>query len=434
MKIKIKRIICFIIATVMLCSPMENVTWCNNNVYADTISRNAIDEISTMKTRGKLILVERRERLYSGNRKTSAYKSVAEAATGYRKQLLNHQYEVNAYVKSTNAVPAEVFDELESQAFKVTSKGDEGDYMYWDIDREYPSYTRYTRKEKKKIYYYYHFRTEVWYLTTLEQKKQVDAKVKEIISQLEITEETTDYEVIKMVYDYVCEHVKYSDSTVDEIVYTSWSALFRGNAVCQGYAQLMYRILKELGISVRVIAGFGSHNVRHGWNIVKLGDYYYNLDSTWDAELIQNGIKYRYFLKGDNFNKHTRLEEYKTMEFYNVYPMAQNEYNVEPLGYSLKTRSAFFAVKKAKFKKVARKKVTFVAVTGAKGYQIQYATDKKFKKGKKTAVTSKVYFKPKNLKKKKKYYVRFRAYKIINENKVYTNWSSVKEVKRYVCR
>ena len=200
MKIKIKRIICLIIATVMLCSPMENVTWCNNNVYADTISRNAIDEISTMKTRGKLILVERRERLYSGNRKTSAYKSVAEAATGYRKQLLNHQYEVNAYVKSTNAVPAEVFDELESQAFKVTSKGDEGDYMYWDIDREYPSYTRYTRKEKKKIYYYYHFRTEVWYLTTLEQKKQVDAKVKEIISQLEITEETTDYEVIKMVF------------------------------------------------------------------------------------------------------------------------------------------------------------------------------------------------------------------------------------------
>lgn len=65
----------------------------------------AIDEISTMKTREKLILVERRERLYSGNRKTSAYKSVAEAATGYRKQLLNHQYEVNAYVKSTNAVP-----------------------------------------------------------------------------------------------------------------------------------------------------------------------------------------------------------------------------------------------------------------------------------------------------------------------------------------
>ena len=51
MKIKIKRIICLIIATVILCSPMENVTWCNNNVYADTISRNAIDEISTMKTR-----------------------------------------------------------------------------------------------------------------------------------------------------------------------------------------------------------------------------------------------------------------------------------------------------------------------------------------------------------------------------------------------
>ena len=58
MKIKIKRIICLIIATVMLCSPMENVTWCKNNDYADTISRNAIDEISTMKTRENLFLVE----------------------------------------------------------------------------------------------------------------------------------------------------------------------------------------------------------------------------------------------------------------------------------------------------------------------------------------------------------------------------------------
>ena len=99
MKIKIKRIICLIIATAMLCSPMENVTWSNNNVYADTISRNTVDKISTMKTREKSPLVERRERLYSGNRKTSAYKSVGEAATSYRKQLLNHQYEVNVYVK-----------------------------------------------------------------------------------------------------------------------------------------------------------------------------------------------------------------------------------------------------------------------------------------------------------------------------------------------
>ncbi len=429
MKIKIKRIICLVIVTAMLFSPTESITWSNNEVYADTISRNTVNEISTMNTRGKSTLVERRERLYSGNKKTSVYKSIGEAAISYKKQLLNHQYEINAYVKSTNPVPAKVFDEMERQAFKVTSKGDEGDYMYWDIDREYPSYTRYIRKEKKKTYYYYHFRAEVWYLTTLEQKKQVDARVKDIISKFEITGETTDYEKVKMVYDYVCNHVKYSDDINKDIVYTSWSALFMGNAVCQGYAQLMYRMLKELGVSVRVIGGFGDGTVRHGWNIVKLGDYYYNLDSTWDAELIQNGIEYRYFLKGDNFNRHTRSEEYRTMEFYNAYPMAQNEYNIEPLGYSLKTRSAFFAVKKTRFKKVARKKVTFVAVVGAKGYQIQYATDKKFKKGRKTAVTSKIYFKPKNLKKKKKYYVRFRAYKIINENKVYTNWSSVRVVK-----
>lgn len=145
----------------------------------------------------------------------------------------------------------------------------------------------------------------------------------------------------------------------------------------------MYRILKELGISVRVIAGFGSRNVRHGWNIVKLGDYYYNLDSTWDAELIQNGIKYRYFLKGDNFNKHTRLEEYKTMEFYNVYPMAQNEYNVEPLGYSLKTRSAFFAVKKQNLRKWQGKRLLLLQLPGLRDTRFSMQQIRNLKKEKK---------------------------------------------------
>lgn len=78
------------------------------------------------------------------------------------------------------------------------------------------------------------------------------------------------------------KHVTYAQSLDDEIVFTAYSALYNGEAVCQGYAQLIYRILKQLGISVRVIPGYGKDKtVHHGWNIVKLGDYYYNLDATW---------------------------------------------------------------------------------------------------------------------------------------------------------
>lgn len=76
--------------------------------------------------------------------------------------------------------------------------------------------------------------------------------------------------------------------------------------------------------------------------------------------------------------------------------------------------------------------VTYKAVSGAKGYEVQYATDKKFKKGVKTvkanAKTTKVTIS--KLKKGSRYYVRVRAYKNDEDgNKITGNWSAVKNVK-----
>lgn len=91
--------------------------------------------------------------------------------------------------------------------------------------------------------------------------------------------------------------------------------------------------------------------------------------------------------------------------------------------------------KKAKIKKVKGYKkaleVSYAKVSGASRYQIQVATDKKFKKNKKTvtAKKSKTKVKISKLKKKKKYYVRVRAYKSVSGKKVYGAWSKVKTVK-----
>ena len=93
-------------------------------------------------------------------------------------------------------------------------------------------------------------------------------------------------------------------------------------------------------------------------------------------------------------------------------------------------------LKSASIKKVksAKKAISVIwkKVSGVKGYQIQVATDKKFKKNKKTVTikkqkTTKVTIK--KLKAKKKYYVRIRTYKIVNGKKVYSSWSKVKSVK-----
>ena len=76
--------------------------------------------------------------------------------------------------------------------------------------------------------------------------------------------------------------------------------------------------------------------------------------------------------------------------------------------------------------------VKWKKVMGVKGYQVQVATDKKFKKNKKTVTIKKqktTKTTVKKLKAKKKYYVRVRTYKIVNGKKVYSAWSKIKTVK-----
>ncbi len=72
--------------------------------------------------------------------------------------------------------------------------------------------------------------------------------------------------------------------------------------------------------------------------------------------------------------------------------------------------------------------VKWKKVTGAKGYQLQYALNKKFKK-KKSVQTKKTKYTIKKLKKKKTYYIRVRVYKMNGRKKVYGKWSTVKKVK-----
>ena len=92
--------------------------------------------------------------------------------------------------------------------------------------------------------------------------------------------------------------------------------------------------------------------------------------------------------------------------------------------------------KSASIKKVkaAKKAISVIwkKVSGVKGYQVQVATDKKFKKNKKTVTIKKqktTKTTVKKLKAKKKYYVRIRTYKTVNGKKVYSSWSKVKSVK-----
>ena len=83
-------------------------------------------------------------------------------------------------------------------------------------------------------------------------------------------------------------------------------------------------------------------------------------------------------------------------------------------------------IKKATRKRSAKKlKVTLKTAKGVKGYQVMISTSKKFKKAK-VKNYKKAKFTIKKLKANKKYFIRVRAYKVVNGEVYYGKWSNRK--------
>ena len=68
-------------------------------------------------------------------------------------------------------------------------------------------------------------------------------------------------------------------------------------------------------------------------------------------------------------------------------------------------------------------KLTWGKVSGASGYEIYSSTSKKGKYTKVKTTTSLTYTK-KGLKKKRTYYYKIRAYRMVGKKKVYSSWST----------
>ncbi len=107
-----------------------------------------------------------------------------------------------------------------------------------------------------------------------------------------ITDETygsySDYDKEKIVHDTLIGGVKYDRNA--PMNQSAYSALVYGRTVCAGYARAFQYVLHQLDIPCYYVTGFAGEN--HAWNIVKLSDGYYNVDSTWDDT---NPNTYDYF-------------------------------------------------------------------------------------------------------------------------------------------
>ena len=109
-------------------------------------------------------------------------------------------------------------------------------------------------------------------------------RVKQIAGHIDKLD--SDYAKVKATHDYLIRLNKYN-----YIKGGAFSCLYGRESACNGYAYSFYLIMQELGIPVTCDFGFN-----HVWNRVKLGDYWYNIDVTFDDTGYSDGY-YGYFLK-----------------------------------------------------------------------------------------------------------------------------------------
>ena len=156
---------------------------------------------------------------------------------------------------------------------------------------------------------------QVKYYTNKAQEDFVDSKLSELYTSLQLTDSSlTDMQKVYKIYDWITNNVSYDyDNLYNEenkTKYTAYGALTDGKAVCQGFANLFYRMCMDNGIDCRIVTG--DANGSHAWNIVKVGTAYYYVDATWDCKVIEDTTNGRqekpgtvfYFLR-DSLADHT---------------------------------------------------------------------------------------------------------------------------------
>ncbi len=161
------------------------------------------------------------------------------------------------------------------------------------------------------------------YLSTPEELAEVGRQAKEIVGELEL-DGADDFTKLRLIYAYVTNRFTYD---LDEEKYAAYDGLTTGEMVCQGFALLTNQLCLEAGVPCRVVVGV-SQGENHAWNIVRLGDLWYNLDTTWDARI--EGVReatWRCFLKADqDLTDHTRFESHDGEAFRAAHPMSEESY------------------------------------------------------------------------------------------------------------
>ena len=362
----------------------------------------------------------------------TVYTSEAAAAADLRKQMVSRSEELVVTLRSAS-------DDVETIALNlwnlaldhVEGSGTTGDYLRWQhtgmsgsvegesLDSGY----RYTFTYVPDTRYF----DTIWFTTNAQEKALTNYIQNTILPQLSLGGKTT-YQKVQAIYNWITANVKYDYSHMNDPTYwpqyTAYAAAVQKKAVCQGYANLFYRLANDAGVDCRIITGKAYNDdgtADHAWNIVRMEDEkYYCLDATWDAG--SDPKDYDYFLKGlTSFSRDHQAETDKLNTPY----WTQYQSRTSATDYKASSTQLSAPAVTGGNDAQGRPTLTWNAVTGAAKYEVYRARSKDGDYIKYSTVTGTSYTNTDYIENGNTYYYKVRA---LDANGTAGAWSSVVSV------
>ena len=361
------------------------------------------------------------------------YLTETEAVAALRKQMVARKETMTLNVKLPSGTDIEeaVTGIWDKAMEHVSGSGTTGDYLhwqhsgydcppvdYWDDDTNITFTVTFQRHPKTSA---------IWFTTAAQEAALTNYIRNTILPQLSLGGKTT-YQKVQAIYNWITANVKYDYSHLNDpayrLQYTAYAAAVQKKAVCQGYANLFYRLANDAGIDCRIITGKaynGTQTEDHAWNIVRMEDEkYYCLDATWDAGLKPEN--YEYFLKGlTSFSRDHQAETDKLNTPY----WTQYESRTSAADYKASSTQLPAPTVTGGNDSQGRPTLKWKAVSGAAKYEVYRARSKSGDYIKYATVTGTSYTNTSYIENGNTYYYKVRA---LDANGTAGAWSSVVSV------
>ena len=125
----------------------------------------------------------------------------------------------------------------------------------------------------------------------------VDAEANKVIA--EITQNMTEYDIVKHFYDYLAKNVVYDENA--ENCRDIYGVFIDKKAICGGYSKAFSYLCDKVGIETALVTG-DADGTPHMWNMVKIGGEWYHIDVTYAVTDSNLGkyVRYDYFCVNDD--------------------------------------------------------------------------------------------------------------------------------------